>query len=450
MAHSPPGDKKVLEKPRDLLHSGPPLPLNRASWGLEGNLSDFDPILLHQKLLAYARERYPKPEKSPVAEAAEFSRGEANFYGRPLSALSDHFNGLDPLGAKNYFNVPAYRSAYLLYFFPANWLKLRAALLSARKALPTGKSCSILDLGSGPAPMGLSAVHLLQEDKTAKSDIRLTLIDRSASALDDAHHLSQRLLPVPLSSRDLTVINLPIERAMSALSRQNSRFDLIIAGDTLNELDAGKGAALAETLFKRFLNPNGLLLLIEPALRKTSIALERLRDGILSTLPDIKVLAPCLRQGPCPLNRDRRGRDWCHFYSSWVAPSWFSQLEKAAALNKRLIKYSYVLFQKAAPTAGPSADWRVVSNPLRETNSHTLLLCGPSGKLRLSARNNSMSSKNKDFFTARRGDWVRLKGSGFSTSLQQADLKEYDLTLNPDQHVSVVEALSWDRGELKS
>jgi hypothetical protein len=115
----------------------------------------------------------------------------------------------------------------------------------------------------------------------------------------------------------------------------NGPFDLIVSSHAINELFANdpdrlsRRTALAMELVSR-LAPNGLLLLVEPALRRTGRDLLELRDALLAN--GLHVLAPCLHRGACPALE--RPRDWCHADRPWDAPKSVQAVAAAAGLAR--------------------------------------------------------------------------------------------------------------------
>ena len=76
-----------------------------------------------------------------------------------------------------------------------------------------------------------------------------------------------------------------------------------MAAHLLNELvarlDVEGRASLVSGWCRELLEPEGLCLLIEPALRETSRALLAVRDRLIAS--GLSVLAPCLFHAACPV-----------------------------------------------------------------------------------------------------------------------------------------------------
>jgi len=408
------------------------------------------PPVWQTQLLAYVRRTFPTKAYSQgkISDTAAMTLAEARFYGKGLRPLSDHFNGIAPIAASNYFNLKEYRAAYLLYFFAANWAKMTDILQQTARHLPILPSYRLLDLGSGPGSMSLAAIDGLQNHLKAThapaATVHLDWVDQSRSALADAQGLSRQLFT------DQTITSrLLVDRASPRTFLQLGKdpYDLIILGDMLNELDMPARFDLVERCLTSKLAPHGSLIVVEPALQKTARDLQHLRDRLVKEIPTTRILAPCLRQGLCPLNHYNR-RDWCHFYSAWQRPAWLDMLENTAGLRKDWLKYAYLVFQNTAqprtrPQPTPHArttTWRVISNPMKGKGTQELVLCGPQGRLHLTGHFQNKSLKNGDFFNLRRGDPVAIVPTEWRDLCERAEGWDYRLVLTPDHTIARIDA----------
>ncbi len=177
------------------------------------------------------------------------------------------------------------------------------------------------------------------------------------------------------------------------------RFDLVVAAHFLNELrpDLAWRARLVQAWCDELLDPAGLLVLVEPALRETSRHLLFVRDRLVEA--GLFVVAPCFWQGPCPALG--RPRDWCHD----TAPS------HDASGGSRRVDFSYlVVRQKTVAGLAPAkvntfaSPWRVVSDPMPDKGRLRLIGCGASGRHVLSLLTKHRSDENRAFAQAVRGD----------------------------------------------
>lgn len=309
-------------------------------------------------------------------------------------------------------------AAYLAYFFPSSAAQVARALREIRVEEvfpPSGDADSprnirILDVGSGPGPALLAVAAWA---KGGGYRVRATAIDASKAALASL----TRLWP-----QELGALNTQVWSANKALPE--GKFELIVASHFFNELSGeggkdevdGRQLKMAESLHSR-LPPGGLLLIVEPALRRTGRGLLFLRDALLAN-PELglEVLAPCLMQENCPALS--RPRDWCHADRPWDAPSLVNQVGEAAGLSRESLKFSYLLLQKASSSSSERKDesaesdsrFRIVSEALPEKGKLRVFGCGPSGRHALVRLNRDEREENIAFSNLERGDIVSVTG----------------------------------------
>jgi len=132
------------------------------------------------------------------------------------------------------------------------------------------------------------------------------------------------------------------------------------------------------------------VILIEPALRKTSRELLAVRDQLLA-LSDLAIVAPCFWTGACPaLVRDR---DWCH---------------DAVTATDRRIDYSYLVLRDRWKPIPGQLRYRVVSDPMPEKGRLKLYACGPTGRDPYVRLDRNESPANAAFAQLQRGDVARI------------------------------------------
>ncbi|MDO8461664.1 MAG: small ribosomal subunit Rsm22 family protein, partial [Deltaproteobacteria bacterium] len=170
----------------------------------------------------------------------------------------------------------------------------------------------------------------------------------------------------------------PVSRVLKGAS-----FDLILMVNTLNEIRFDKRVRLIEQLLRGSLTSGGKILIIEPALQKTTRELMELHDHLLERKL-AKVLAPCLHQHSCPMLREGQ-RDWCHTYLEWERPEMIAEFDHRIGIRKDYLKCSYLILEKKQENslpeklAGGPAPWRAVSSLMRSNGKNQLVLCGESG-----------------------------------------------------------------------
>ncbi len=189
----------------------------------------------------------------------------------------------------------------------------------------------------------------------------------------------------------------------SELPAVDGRFDLVVAAHLLNELFVDRSPVERVELrarrvldwAKALLATGGAMVLVEPALRRTSRELLAVRDHLLAE--GLAVVAPCFWTGPCPaLARDR---DWCH--------------DAVPIANGARVDYSYLVLRVAASRSAATSFsdpslFRIVSDPMIEKGRLRLFGCGPAGRHPLVRLDRHVSPSNAPFDTLHRGSITRV------------------------------------------
>jgi ribosomal protein RSM22 (predicted rRNA methylase) len=304
------------------------------------------------------------------------------------------------LAGQKYMDDPVLLGAYLLFYWPVSYAQARRVLGELDR-----RPRSVLDLGSGPGPVGFAAL-----DAGAKD---VTCADRSKAALQLASQLAIEAAE-----------GLPTREWSPERPLPDGTWDVITMGHVVNELFGPpsapvmqKRAALLEQIAAR-VTKGGSLVVMEPALRETSRALLQVRDLLVAK--GYAVRAPCLYRGNCPALV--KETDWCHAERQWRAPRVVEEIARAAGLHKEALKMSYLVLAPpgeawAEPPAGRV--FRIVSEPLQGKGRARYMGCGPEGRVGLALQEKHRAEKNEAFFSLQRGDVIRVgateeKGDGFA------------------------------------
>ncbi|HLG18289.1 MAG TPA: small ribosomal subunit Rsm22 family protein [Bdellovibrionota bacterium] len=335
--------------------------------------------------------------------------------------LSDSFTEKRKDFRGHYLRTKESRSGYLLYFHLASMVRTIAVLEEIRRrgAWPAGP-LRILDVGAGSAPSLWAAAFAASCWGNEIESV--TAIDYERRILSDANKLWRALsddtkwkLP-PLRTQVVDV------RRRTDSSRDTSSTHLVFCSNVLNEV-AGEATGLG-VLFRNRLDPDGLMVVVEPALRTTSRALQAFRDRFVERT-ECSIPFPCGHEKPCPLNLEPK--DWCHFETSWSPPPVRRRLEKSLGHQTGSLKYSYLVLRQ--PAAHPFQNgYRVLSDPLSTPQGNRLLLCTPGGKVALGF--------GKLLPTFRRGDLLATETPLPESLFQQRKVRyAYEFTLPAGSHV---------------
>jgi ribosomal protein RSM22 (predicted rRNA methylase) len=289
-------------------------------------------------------------------------------------------------------------AARAAFFTIADAMKIAIPLgeLAGRGALPPRRPLRVVDVGAGCGAMSLGVLASLVSDATGEASFAITAIDRDVDALRIAGSALRRfaerrhvIAGVTTRSADVATTSLP-------------GADLVLLGTVLNELPPPARRELIERALAA-IEPDGAVIVLEPALRDTTRALHELRDDILRA-GRAHVFAPCTRRGaPCPAlaNAD----DWCHEDRAVTLPPRTAELARLTHLRDSGLKFSYlVLRQSALPLVDAAPAWRVVSAPLAAKGKLELFGCSDAGRVPLRLLKRNRSDANRAFERARRGD----------------------------------------------
>jgi len=347
-----------------------------------------------------------------LVESAQERAGGANALAGDVARLSRLFTTERGQRASGYMNDPALRRAYLGFFAPLNAMKvaLLLARLVSEERVSLKSAPRVLDLGAGPlsATIGLALVHGAIGPSVA--------LDQSRTVLDDGTALLRRLLP-DASMRTLT-------GDMRGLSSRDlaGPFDVVFIANALNEMgDARKGQGGRFTVVERalsLLDDDGVLIIVEPATRVHTRALQALRDEIVMAFGPV-VRAPCpssLRK--CPLN-DTRG-DWCFADLPWTPPRAFAALERGAGLHNPVLQTSYLVVGRPQPIVDGA---RIIGGRMQDGVVERRYLCTSSGRVTAVARGGFTGVLG----TSPRGTWLPvLNGVEMERDMRAPSAQRHD------------------------
>jgi SAM-dependent methyltransferase len=313
-------------------------------------------------------------------------------------------------------------AARLRFFLPRDLAKiggpleeLRLAGALPRAVVEGARRARVLDVGAGLGATCLGAATYFKTHGLAQAGLEVDALDSDARALTvltalaketQGGRLAEVTVPTEVRAQTLDVTN------DAALPR--TRYDLIFVGFALNELFATlppadavtRRAAWLVALSER-LADDGALVVLEPALRDTSRALQAVRDVLAARAEGPFVAAPCVRTGPCPMLLGER--DWCHASLPLALPGRIAELARGAGLRFEGLRYAYLVLRRqpdamaARLREGRGAALRVVGDPLASKGKVELFACGEPGLVRLMRLEREASEANADFGDGTRG-----------------------------------------------
>ena len=370
------------------------------------------PIFL-KTLLAYIKSTYLPAKRHNPKYPDSFTSGDLHFFAPAVAELSAAFTSERNSRHANYFNTKEARSSYLLYFLVPNMLKVQWIFEQQHFAdlFSEETEVRIADIGCGPCT-GILAAAQYWQSHAPQQKLSCVAVDQNTAMLKDGRNLLNKL--TEHNSKDgttLTTHAATLAQLRKALG--NNRFHILIVANVLNELRSTEERFdFVSRLMSQHLTPNGRLVIIDPALQRSTRDLMLLRDQLVTEQKVARVLAPCLHQQLCPM-RIANPRDWCHSYLEWERPQVIADLDMLVGNRKEYLKMSYMVMSAVqnVPKQKIGDTWRVVSAPMKSKGKVEILFCGENGKmLRVTRLDKDRSKENSGLDQLQRGDVVRYGG----------------------------------------
>jgi ribosomal protein RSM22 (predicted rRNA methylase) len=399
-------------------------------------------------ILRYVKETYLPEKRHNPKYPDTFTSGDLHFFAPAVADMSALFTFDRSARRSNYFNTKEARSSYLLYFLIPNMLKVEWILKQQRVAelFVNEPEVRIADIGCGPCTGLLAAVPYWRAE-APQQKLNCVGVDQNAASLKDGAALFNLLdrhsrpglkhagagfsgnpestgcrVKPGMTNLMTHVANITTSELRKKLGKQ--KFHVLILANVLNEFGSMEERyKFVRMLIENYLETNGRLIIVEPALQRATRDLMNLRDQLVSpsplgegrgegAAPIARVLAPCLHQALCPM-RANNPRDWCHSYLNWERPQVIADLDMLIGNKKDYLKMSYmVLCHPERSEGSPKNIWRVVSAPMKSKGKLEILFCGQkSGKLlRVTRQDKDRSKFNIALDQLQRGDIVEYAG----------------------------------------
>ncbi|HEX2679008.1 MAG TPA: small ribosomal subunit Rsm22 family protein [Polyangiales bacterium] len=338
--------------------------------------------------------------------------------------------------------------ARLKFFLPRDLLKVHGPLseLHALDALPKRTAWRVLDLGAGLGSTSLGAARFAALSGCAER-LQVTAVDIDAEALALFERVAPTAALLPGVAIELRTLAADLRQPAALRAQLSPPYDVILMGLALNELHAeGAATAAAASLMEisGLLADDGVLIVLEPALRETSRVLHAVRDVLAARAARPHVFAPCLRSAPCPMLA--RPRDYCHERVPHALPPRLAELAQRAGLRDADLTYSYLTLHAQPRSLNELAAnrpdvslYRAVSAPLPSKGKLELWLCGAQAAPRAMRLDRHASPDNAAIESAGRGSLLRIAGT------KAGDGDEARLRIT--QEVQIEQLLGWEAEE---
>lgn len=230
---------------------------------------------------------------------------------------------------------------YAALILPAAYAQLYGALAATAARIPDWAPETLLDLGSGPGTALWAAVEQWPSLTT------LAAWEREPAFITLGRTLAQQSSSDAL--RTTRWVRQDLQNSLGA-GEAIQRYDLVILGHVLNELDPAIQQRVITAAWER---TAGVLVLVEPGTSAAFPLVRAARDQLLAV--GAQTIAPCPHNLPCPLVDD-----WCHFPQRLKRPD-FQRRARGALSEWEDSKFSFAAmarFEIAKPFWG-----RVIREP---------------------------------------------------------------------------------------
>ena len=228
-----------------------------------------------------------------------------------------------------------------------------------------------------------------------------------------------------------------VDLSSSWLPSGAPKFHVFVMSYFLNESETP-----AETLVNNFiqtcerhLEEEGLVVIVEPALKLQSRKLLQFRKAliehprVISGEVPLKVLLPCLGHQAC--GALAKEDDWCHEEVSWWRPPYLRELDSMTGLDRKTLPFSSLVIQKTRKSMDEllprlkgqnSERYRLVSPSFSlSKKTSEFFICGQDGKRRARLANNDIKNGAD---TPDRGDILQMTTLRGDPALSQIDSTE--------------------------
>jgi ribosomal protein RSM22 (predicted rRNA methylase) len=221
---------------------------------------------------------------------------------------------------------------YAALILPATYAQLRGALAATAARSPDWAPMTMLDLGSGP---GTALWAATAQWPTLRA---LSAWEREPALIGLGRSLARASQTRAVRDARWEQVDL---RAMERANAQTSeRFDLVVIGHVLNELDPDARRQVVDAAWQL---TGGLLLIVEPGTSAAFEVVRAAREQLLGA--GAQTIAPCAHDRPCPLSND-----WCHFPQRLKRPD-FQRRAREAPSEWEESKFAYAALARFPPAA---------------------------------------------------------------------------------------------------
>jgi ribosomal protein RSM22 (predicted rRNA methylase) len=368
-----------------------------------------------QLIVNFALERELLPDNNALKSQRYLSRSVLPHILK-LSQLfnrdqKDQASGLAPYW-KESSNPAHLRLAYFLYFMPCNLFRTASVWAELSRLgfrWPFPKNFQAVEFGAGPAS---GACGIAAGEHFAPTGLPATgnwaLIEQDKAVLELGSEWAQSYFNhLGLNEWGTRPFHRKIDIKRGFLPPAAPKFHLWLMSFYLNEFSTSPQEMAQQLIqdWNKHLEEEGIVILIEPALKLQSRKLLELRKALLAEKEKgkadwLQILLPCLGHQAC--GALAQAEDWCHEEVTWWRPPYFRSIDKMAGLDRKTLPFSYLVLTKshrprheiltALANQNPQNTHRLVSPAHSEGRDSEFFMCGQDGKKRARFRVNKDDS----------------------------------------------------------
>lgn len=363
--------------------------------------TDFEPSMaefLKQNSLIFANEDL---------HSKRFMNRSVAPHVKTLSQLFNRVEGTqtDAIDSETYWseggNVKNRRLAYFLSFMPCNIFRIASVWselhrLGFKWPFPQEQEFKGIEWGAGTAS---GACGIVAGERGAPIGLpprgNFALIEQSKAALSLGASWFDWFSKDFMTARPF---HRRVDLGKAWLPETAPKFHLFVMSFFLNESETPRNTLVEKFLdaFEKHLEDEGLVIIVEPALKLQSRKLLEFRKAVVehprvvSGQIPLRLLLPCLGHQAC--GALAKEDDWCHEEVSWWRPPYLRELDAMTGLDRKTLPFSYLVIQKTRKLLeevlpelkGPADErYRLVS-PSHSLSKKTIefFMCGQDGKRR--------------------------------------------------------------------
>lgn len=211
-----------------------------------------------------------------------------------------------------------------------------------KQLLKNNDELIITDFGCGPLSGSVGVLALLEYILSRKKNIVIPkkiiiyAIDRSEKIVEAGTNL--------IKNSKFTDVEIVIEKITSP-EKITKQPHIVLCINIFNEIPIKHRLKTLMSLYLKT-NPEGVILILEPAQEEHSKALGNLRDDFIKNVDDCDIISPCTHKKQCPLSSNTNRKDWCWFRHAWNPPNILSQIDKFSNIDHYELNFSYLFLHK--------------------------------------------------------------------------------------------------------